>query len=210
MVNALTQQQANSTYEFSKGCDKEFMLDDSIEGKRLKNRLQQILTNENLASQRATIETLAAELNIDSLACAAALLHLIQTANHSAGVEQTINNPVLPAPSQFNIKMVRYRLAVGSQHQLTLETLQRVLVEEAGVDKNNINNVKIQDIYTLVDLPDQMPLDIFQHLKSVAINQHKLDIRRVKMRNKKRGNGHNRRGRQTGAKLNNKPSGQLG
>jgi hypothetical protein len=91
--------------------------------------------------------------------------------------------------------MVRYRLAVGSQHQLTLETLKQVLVEESGVDKNNINNVKIQDLYTLIDLPDQMPLDIFQHLKSVEINQHKLDIRRVKARNKKRGFSHNRRGR---------------
>ena len=52
-----------------------------------------------------------------------------------------------------------------------------------------------------------MPLDIFQHLKSVEINQHQLDIRRVKTRhNKKRGNNHYRRGRPSG---NDKSSGQV-
>jgi hypothetical protein len=86
-----------------------------------------------------------------------------------------------------------------------LETLKQVLIEESGVDKNNINNVNIQDFYTLVNLPDEMPLDIFQHLKTVEINQQKLDIRRVKARNnKKRGNNHYRRGRQTNTKSGNK------
>lgn len=186
------------------------MLDNLTEGNRLKNRLQQILTNENLALQRATIETIASELSINSLDCASALLYLMQSVNDNPLVEQKTNSPALPVPRQSNIKMVRYRLAVGSQHQLSLETLERVLVEESGVDKNNISNIKVQDVYTLVDLPDQMPLDIFQHLKSVEINQHKLDIRRVKVRNKKRGNSHNRRGRQTGTKSGNKTSGQLG
>ncbi|MSP27740.1 MAG: hypothetical protein EXR80_04700 [Methylococcales bacterium] len=186
------------------------MLDNFTEDKQLKNRLQQILMNENLTVQRTTIETIAAELNINSLDCAAALLYLIPNVNHSPLVEQEINSSALPVTRQVNIKMVRYRLAVGSQHQLSLETLEQVLVEESGVDKNNISNVKMQDLYTLIDLPDQMPLDIFQHLKTVAINQHKLDIRRVKIRNKKCGSLQNRRGRQANAKSGNKTSGQLG
>jgi hypothetical protein len=91
---------------------------------------------------------------------------------------------------------------------LTLEALKQVLVEESGVDKNNISNVNIQELYTLIDLPDQMPLDIFQHLKSVEINQHKLDIRRVKSRNKKRSNNRNRRGQQA-TKSDNKIQSQV-
>jgi hypothetical protein len=123
-------------------------------------------------------------------------------------VEQEINPPVLSVISQAHIKMVRYRLDIGKEHQLTLDMLKQVLVEESGVDKNNIGNVKIQDFYTLIDLPDEMPLDIFQHLKTVEINQQKLDIRRVKSRNKKRGTGHHRRGRQVGNKSGNKISTQ--
>ena len=98
---------------------------------------------------------------------------------------------VIAPPS---IKMVRYRLDVGSKHQVTSEELKKILIEESGVDKNNINNINIQGDYTLVELPDEMPQDIFLHLKSVEIKQRKLDIKRVKARNKKRSN-YGRRGR---------------
>ena len=81
-------------------------------------------------------------------------------------------------------------------HQVTVELLKQLLIEESGVDKRNINNVNIQDNYTLIDLPDEMPLDIFQHLKTVEINQQKLDIRRIKNRHKNRGNNYFRRGKQ--------------
>ncbi|MDO9270662.1 MAG: DbpA RNA binding domain-containing protein [Methylobacter sp.] len=97
---------------------------------------------------------------------------------------------------QPSIKMVRYRLDVGSRHQVTSEELKKILIEESGVDKNNINNINIQGDYTLVELPDEMPQDIFLHLKSVEIKQHKLDIKRVKARNKRRSNNYGRRGRQ--------------
>lgn len=97
--------------------------------------------------------------------------------------------------TQPGIKMVRYRLDVGCKHQVTLEELKKILIEESGVDKNNINVINIQGDYTLVELPDEMPQDIFLHLKSVEIKQHKLDIKRVKARNK-RGNNYGRRARQ--------------
>jgi hypothetical protein len=182
------------------------MLDNLIAGKPLKECVQQILLSENLTLQRNVINTLAFELNIDSLDCASALLQLLQSGKTITLVEQKISHPPLSEISQSNIKMVRYRLGVGSKHQLTLETLTQVLIEESGVDKNNINNVNIKELYTLIDLPDEMPLDIFQHLKSVEINQHKLDIRRVKSRNKKRGNNRNRRGQQATKSDNKIPS----
>lgn len=99
------------------------------------------------------------------------------------------------------IKMVRYRLDVGSKHQVTQEELRKILIEESGVDKNNINNINIQSDYTLVELPDEMPQDIFLHLKSVEIKQRKLDIKRVKARNKKR-NNYGRRGRKRASQPN--------
>jgi hypothetical protein len=103
---------------------------------------------------------------------------------------------VATVEAQSSIKMVRYRLNVGCKHQITPEELKKVLIEESGVDKNNVNYINIQGDYTLVELPDEMPQDIFLHLKSVEIKQQKLDIKRVKARNKKRSNIRNRRGRQ--------------
>ena len=171
----------------------------------LKNRIKLVLENENLDSEQALVRATTAELGIDNLTYAAALTYLTRhIENPTRHIEKTALPPALeevkratnqlPSPS-LSIKMVRYRLDVGTKHCVTQEQLKKVLIEESGVDKNNINNVNIQNLYTLIELPDEMPPDIFQHLKSVEINQHKLDIRRVKNRkNKKRGNYHNRRG----------------
>ena len=168
----------------------------------LKNRLQQILSCQNLDAQRAQIGVLATELGVDSLACAAALLSVLQALEKPSALPA--EPPQLPANTAVTaIKMVRYRLDVGSHHRITLEQLKKVLMEESGVDKNNINNVNIHNLYTLIELPDEMPPDIFQHLKTVEINQHKLDIRRVKTHHKKRGNNYIRRGRKRDVKPGN-------
>jgi hypothetical protein len=185
---------------------KELMTDYSGKEELLKNRIQQILNSENLDTQRAFISAISAELGIDSLTCAAALACLTQAVEKtspptSLGEQKTGTQS---ENTSAVIKMVRYRLDVGSKHHVTLEQLKKVLVEESGVDKNNINNVNILNLYTLIELPDAMPPDIFQHLKSVEINQQKLDIRRVKARNnKKRGKAYIRRGRKRDSKPDN-------
>ena len=164
----------------------------------LKNQLQHIINSKNIDSQREFISTLAAELQIDTLTFAAALMYLTQTLENTLPPTfQEDKKTELQLPTDHSpliLKMVRYRLDVGSKHRITLEQLKKVLIEESGVDKKNIHNVNIQHLYTLIELPDEMPPDIFQHLKLVEINQQKLDIRRVKARNKKRGNIHLRRG----------------
>ena len=178
----------------------------------LKNRLQHIINSKNIDSQREFISTLTAELQIDIVTCAAALMYLTQTIENTLPPTcqddkktefqlPTDNSPLI-------LKMVRYRLDVGSKHRITLEQLKKVLIEESGVDKKNIHNVNIQYLYTLIELPDEMPPDIFQHLKLVEINQQKLDIRRVKARNKKRGNIHLRRGQKRDIKTDNQISDQ--
>ena len=186
------------------------MIDHLNKEEPLKNRLQQILNIENLDAQRTLISAIATELGVDSLTCAAALVHLTQTIKNPSPpallVEQKKANQLPVKNAAGDIKMVRYRLDVGSKHRITVDQLKKVLIEESGVDKNNINNVNIQNLYTLIELPDEMPPDIFQHLKSVEINQHKLDIRRVKTHNKKRGNNYIRRGRNRDAKQGNEQS----
>ncbi|GAB6139328.1 hypothetical protein JCM14076_00570 [Methylosoma difficile] len=148
----------------------------------LVQRLRCSLAQSGLRRERDQVQELAAELGVEVLDCAAALLRLLTPP--AEPVVQTL--PSNPPVNKAAIRMVRYRLDVGSKHQLNIETLKKVLVEESGVDKNNINNVNIHGLYTLIELPDAMPPDIFQHLKLVEINQRKLDIRRVKNRNNKR------------------------
>lgn len=149
----------------------------------LKERLQHILATTELGIQQNQIKNLATELDSSVLACAAALLYLLEPPAPPAILPESVST----------IKMVRYRLDIGSQHQVCIETLKKVLVEESGVDKNNINNINIRGLYTLIDLPDSMPADIFQHLKTVEINARPLAIKRIKSRYKKHSNLHRRR-----------------
>jgi hypothetical protein len=78
--------------------------------------------------------------------------------------------------------MQRYRLDVGKKQGVELESLKEMLVEESGVDRNNIQNISIRNDYTLLELPDEMPSDIFLHLKNILINDFKLNITRLKVR----------------------------
>lgn len=164
----------------------------------LERQIQQIIAIEDIEDQRACLKKLCEARGFDFLDCAAALLFLLKNPTKyqvaTIAPAQTQRPPTLRQTVPSYIKMVRYRLDVGRLHQVTVEELKQVLVDESGVDQNNITHVDIQDSYTVVELPDEMPPDIFQHLKTVEINHQKLGIRRVKNRRTKK-HGKTRYGR---------------
>lgn len=143
----------------------------------LEKRLEQIIGEQNLASQRDLIQGMAARLDASLLDCAAALLYLSQPLINSQSKTSDIpSREVINASYRF----VRYRLDVGSQHNVIKEQIQAVLIEESGVDKKRIGRIDIRHNYTLVELPDGMPADIFQLLSEATIGDRKLAIKRVK------------------------------
>jgi hypothetical protein len=148
----------------------------------LTHQLRTILKHRHLDGKRNAALLLATELEISPLDCAAALLSL-----KFEGEVITPPPPNFSAP-QFEpielppIKMQRYRLDVGNKQGVELESLKEMLVEESGVDHNNIQNISIRNDYTLLELPDEMPSDIFLHLKNILINDFKLNITRLKVR----------------------------
>lgn len=144
----------------------------------LKHYFQHLVDAGKLDACREEARRSAASLGIAVEDLAAVLLYLNRSGEAKA--------PAAPEPAAPAVKMVRYRLSIGSRHKLTSEQLIRVLINESGVDKRNICNINIQHLFTLVDLPDCMPQDIFLHLKTVEINRQKLDIKRVKPNSKKR------------------------
>lgn len=139
--------------------------------------LRQVIAERNLASQRELIQDTAARLDVSLLDCAAALLCLSQPLLLPQSKSLESNTDGLPKP---NYRSVRYRLDVGSQHHVTKEQIQAVLIEESGVDKKRIGRIDIRHNYTLVELPDGMPADIFQLLSEATLGERKLAIKRVK------------------------------
>ena len=145
-------------------------------------QLRSIIKHRHLDGKRNAVLILANELEITPLDCAAALLSLRFEGEVVSPPPPEI--PVIPVePLELPpIKMQRYRLDIGKKQRVDLDILNKVLIEESGVDRNNIQNVSIRNDYTLLELPDEMPSDIFLHLKNVEINGYKLNIKRLKVR----------------------------
>lgn len=151
---------------------------------KLKKRLQHVLKQENLDAHRAVLQQIGSDMMVAPLDCAAALLyisqpHLFQTPREP---EQMPPPPSLKMPPCRN---VRYRLDVGTSHQISEEQLLAVLIEESGVDRKRIERIDMRDTYTLVDLPDGMPADIFQLLTEATVGGRQLNIKRVKSNRRK-------------------------
>lgn len=145
-----------------------------------KQRLKHALATERLEEFRDFVKKMALELNIDMLDCAAALASInLQTVRKEKSKKPEVQKDRFDIP----LKMLRYRIEVGRKHSLDEDLLKRVLVEEAGVEMKMIGPIDIRFVFTMLELPEGMPEDIFQHLKNVEINQQKFHIKRINNRN---------------------------
>ena len=143
----------------------------------LEKRLAQLIAEQNLDKQRDSVLQAIKKMNVSLLDYTAALLSLTQP--QTAGLQKTAALQSTK-PDKHQYRFVRYRLDVGSQHNVVNEQIQAVLIEESGVDKKRIGRIDIRQNYTLVELPDGMPADIFQLLSEATIGERKLAIKRVK------------------------------
>ncbi|KAF3977237.1 MAG: hypothetical protein HFP77_08035 [Methylococcales symbiont of Iophon sp. n. MRB-2018] len=148
----------------------------------LKNSLEVLLAKQDLKQHQAFILSLSEQLGVSVLESAAALLyhHKIAPTFYANDWQRGKKNNLELALVPSKVKLVRYRLAVGQKHQVLAEEIKNILVDIAGVEKNQIGKLDIRNHYTLVDLPYGMPADIFQLLSETEINNKKLNIKRTK------------------------------
>ncbi len=69
-----------------------------------------------------------------------------------------------------------YRIEVGHEHGVKPGNIIGAIANEAGLESQYIGRLSIRDDYSLIDLPDGMPGEIFEHLKKVWVNQQMLRI----------------------------------
>ena len=72
--------------------------------------------------------------------------------------------------------MNRYRVEVGHQHEVRPGNIVGAIANEAGIDSQYIGRIDIQEDHSFVDLPEDMPRDIFKKLKKVWVSGQKLAI----------------------------------
>lgn len=75
-----------------------------------------------------------------------------------------------------DMEMRRYRIEVGREHGVQPKNIVGAIANEIGLDSNFIGNISIRDHFTLLDLPEGMPKDLFAHLKTVRVCGRPLNI----------------------------------
>ena len=70
----------------------------------------------------------------------------------------------------------RYRIEVGHVHGVKPGNIVGAIANESGLDGKHIGSIEIEAEYSLVDLPDGMPKDIFNDLKRVRICGQAMNI----------------------------------
>ncbi|PWK87612.1 DEAD/DEAH box helicase [Fulvimonas soli] len=70
-----------------------------------------------------------------------------------------------------------YRIEVGHEHGVKPGNIIGAIANEAGLESRYIGRLSIRGDYSLVDLPEGMPKEIFEHLRKVWVSQQQLRIR---------------------------------
>ncbi|MFC4762150.1 DEAD/DEAH box helicase [Dyella koreensis] len=91
------------------------------------------------------------------------------------------------APREFGTRPVRphhteegkrtYRVEVGHEHGVKPGNIIGAIANEAGLESGFIGRLSIRGEYSLIDLPDGMPAEVFEHLKKVWVSQQQLRIK---------------------------------
>ena len=75
--------------------------------------------------------------------------------------------------------MERFRIEVGHKHNVMPGNIVGAIANEAGIESQYIGRINIHDDYSLVDLPEGMPKEIFNELKKVWVSGQQLKISRL-------------------------------
>jgi ATP-dependent RNA helicase DeaD len=76
--------------------------------------------------------------------------------------------------------METYRIEVGRNHDVQPGNIVGAIANEAGLDSRNIGRIDIHDDYSLVDLPEGMPKEVYRDLRKTWVAGQKLNITRLK------------------------------
>lgn len=77
------------------------------------------------------------------------------------------------------VPLESYRLAVGHDHKVTPGDIVGAIANEAGLQSKFIGRIRLFDSYSTVELPGDMPKEIYQLLKKVRVRNVALGIEKM-------------------------------
>lgn len=95
-----------------------------------------------------------------------------------AAGERPRRDPVAPR-GEPEFGMETYRIEVGHTHGVKPANIVGAIANEAGLESRYIGRIDIQDNYSIVDLPAEMPRELLSHLKKVWVSGQQLNMRKL-------------------------------
>ncbi|MBT8438540.1 MAG: DEAD/DEAH box helicase [Gammaproteobacteria bacterium] len=93
--------------------------------------------------------------------------------------KQGRDKPSRTMPEKPEEGMERFRLEVGYKNDVKPRNIVGAVANEAGLESQYIGPIEITDDYTLIDLPEGMPNEIYRDLKKAWVCGRKLNISRL-------------------------------
>ncbi|GAB3784230.1 DEAD/DEAH box helicase [Dyella agri] len=93
-------------------------------------------------------------------------------------------------PHNTEAGKITYRIEVGHDHGVKPGNIIGAIANEAGLDSQYIGRLSIRGDHSLIDLPEGMPKEIFEHLKKVWVARQQLQIHAWDGKDDGTGGGH--------------------
>ena len=175
---------------------------------QFKQVISETLANEDLILFSELIEQYQQEFNVPTLAIASALAKLVQGSEplllqhkpvhdkkenwdnrgqegRRQGSRKSRDDSRAPRKSEPRNKnalpekdMERFRVEIGHKHKVMPANIVGAIANEAGLESKHIGLINIYEDYSTVDLPRDMPKEIFRDLRKVWVLGQTLNISR--------------------------------
>lgn len=162
---------------------------------RFKQQMGEALSSPDMELFRKIIDDFRNEMNVPTLDIAAALAAMVQGHQRFLLADKPQQRPDKPARDQGKSRsgrdkagkgkpvkdspaddMERFRLEVGTKHGITAANIVGAIANEAGLEGQYIQNLRINEHYSTVDLPSEMPRAIFRDLQKTRVGGQQLNI----------------------------------
>ena len=168
---------------------------------KFRQQITDVLAEDDLVMFRDILEQYQQEHNIPALEIAAALAKIAQgntpllvkdqpaskardfsdmdSSSHSSDRERRPRKRNARKDSPPDEGMARFRIEVGHHHKVQPGNIVGAIANEAGLDSKYIGRINIFDDFSTVDMPDEMPKEVFQHLQKVRVGGQQLKMTRL-------------------------------
>jgi len=170
---------------------------DAVTKKRVekfREKLTALMAEEPLEFFHDLSFELMEEMNVDILQLTAGVLCLAQKERPlRADNSRALSSPQWDKPRQpgrergqgrsKSLKnMALYRIQVGSSDGVEVRNILGAVANETGLPSRFIGQIRIHPEYSTIELPDDLPREIIEHLKTVYVAQKPMNISRTRTR----------------------------